>query len=118
WRGGTAVHYVLHYDRFVTSFGVWLREHMTPGLAHGMTWSTLGMEWALSGVGVRLHRVARGHRPVHEPRCLRPRDDRVRAEPAARQRLGRADPLVDPLPPAPAPRVHLANDVAVDRCAA
>src|SRR6185295_13426029 len=47
WREGSAVHYVLHHDRLVTSFGVWLREHMSPGMGHAMTWSTLGMEGAL-----------------------------------------------------------------------
>jgi hypothetical protein len=47
WREGTAVHYVLHLDRLVTGFGAWLRTRLTPGMAHAMTWSTLGMEWML-----------------------------------------------------------------------
>jgi hypothetical protein len=28
WREGSAIHYVLHFDRLVTPFGVWLRHHM------------------------------------------------------------------------------------------
>jgi hypothetical protein len=47
WREGSAVHYVLHLDRLVTPFGAWLRERMSPAMAHAMTWSTLGMEWTL-----------------------------------------------------------------------
>jgi hypothetical protein len=63
WRDGSAVHYVLHLDRLVTTFGVWLREHMTPGVARAMTWSTLGIEWTLpflllAPLGVRASRRA------------------------------------------------------------
>jgi hypothetical protein len=47
WREGSAVHYVLHYDRLVTPFGVWLRERLSPDGARAMTWSTLAIEWAL-----------------------------------------------------------------------
>jgi hypothetical protein len=47
WREGTAVHYVLHLDRLVTPFGVWLREGLSPTAARVMTWSTLVMEWSL-----------------------------------------------------------------------
>jgi hypothetical protein len=62
WRDGSAVHYVLHYDRFVTSFGVWLRERMTPGMARAMTWSTLGMEWVLPWLILSPFAVARCRR--------------------------------------------------------
>ena len=47
WRDGTAVNYVLHLDRLVTWFGVWLRYRMTPGLSHALTWSSLAIEWSL-----------------------------------------------------------------------
>ncbi|HMC95112.1 MAG TPA: HTTM domain-containing protein [Polyangia bacterium] len=47
WRDGTAVNYVLHLDRLVTWFGVWLRHRMTPGLSHALTWSSLVIEWSL-----------------------------------------------------------------------
>jgi hypothetical protein len=47
WRDGTAVHYVLHLDRMVTPFGLWLRARMTPSLSRVMTWSALATEWTL-----------------------------------------------------------------------
>jgi hypothetical protein len=47
WLNGTAVHYVLHLDRLVTWFGVWLRHRMTLGLSRVMTYSALGTEWSL-----------------------------------------------------------------------
>jgi Vitamin K-dependent gamma-carboxylase len=47
WRDGSAVHYVLHLDRLVTAFGLWLRGWITPGLARAMTWTSLGIEWSL-----------------------------------------------------------------------
>jgi hypothetical protein len=47
WRQGTAVHVVLHQDRMVTAFGVWMRPHMTLGLSRVLTYSSLAMETAL-----------------------------------------------------------------------
>jgi hypothetical protein len=47
WRDGSAVHYVLHLDRFVTPLGVWMRPHMTPELSRVMSWSALCIEWSL-----------------------------------------------------------------------
>jgi hypothetical protein len=47
WRDGSAVHYVLHLDRLVTGFGLWLRGWMPPGLARALTWTSLGIEGAL-----------------------------------------------------------------------
>jgi hypothetical protein len=47
WRDGSAVHYVLHLDRLVTPFGVWLRGWMSPSLARALTWTSLGIEWTL-----------------------------------------------------------------------
>ncbi len=63
WMNGTAVHYVLHLDRLVTWFGVWLRLHMTPGLSRVMTYAALATEWSLpflliSPVAVRVCRRA------------------------------------------------------------
>ena len=45
WRNGEAVHYALHLDKFVTPFGVWMREHLSPELIRVMTWSVLATEW-------------------------------------------------------------------------
>jgi hypothetical protein len=47
WRDGSAVHYVLHLDRLVTWFGVWLRHWMPVWLARALTWGSLGIEGAL-----------------------------------------------------------------------
>jgi len=47
WRDGSAVHYVLHLDRLVTPFGLWLRGWIPPGLARAMTWTSLGIEGSL-----------------------------------------------------------------------
>ena len=44
WRTGSAVHYVIHQDRMVTWFGVWLRPHMTLGLSRVLSWSALATE--------------------------------------------------------------------------
>jgi hypothetical protein len=44
WMDGSAVHYTLHQDRLVTSFGVWLREHMPYPALQGLTWGTLAVE--------------------------------------------------------------------------
>jgi predicted DCC family thiol-disulfide oxidoreductase YuxK len=44
WRQGTAVHYVLHQDRIVTMFGVWMRPHMTVWLSRVLSWGSLATE--------------------------------------------------------------------------
>jgi predicted DCC family thiol-disulfide oxidoreductase YuxK len=47
WRQGTAVHYVLHQDRMVTWFGVWMRPHMSLALSRVLSWSALATEAVL-----------------------------------------------------------------------
>jgi predicted DCC family thiol-disulfide oxidoreductase YuxK len=47
WRHGTAVHYVIHQDRMVTWFGVWIRPHMTLALSRVLSWSALATEAVL-----------------------------------------------------------------------
>jgi hypothetical protein len=47
WREGSAVHYVLHLDRLVTGFGVWLRQALPTPLARALTYGTLVIEWSL-----------------------------------------------------------------------
>jgi predicted DCC family thiol-disulfide oxidoreductase YuxK len=44
WRQGTAVHYVLHQDRMITWFSVWMRPHMTLWLSRILSWSALATE--------------------------------------------------------------------------
>ena len=44
WRDGSAVHYTLHQDRMVTSFGVWFREWMPMAVGQWLTWSALAIE--------------------------------------------------------------------------
>ncbi len=44
WREGSVVHYLLHQDRTVTTLGLWVREHMGPGLSKMLTWSMLSIE--------------------------------------------------------------------------
>jgi predicted DCC family thiol-disulfide oxidoreductase YuxK len=44
WHSGSAVHYVIHQDRMVTWFGVWLRPHMTMALSRVLSWSALATE--------------------------------------------------------------------------
>jgi predicted DCC family thiol-disulfide oxidoreductase YuxK len=47
WRDGVAISYVLEMDKFVTTFGVWLRDLGLPlGLDHALTWGTLVIEGA------------------------------------------------------------------------
>jgi hypothetical protein len=46
WREGSAVHYVLHLDRLVTGFGVWLRAAPT-WVMRALTYGTLAIEWSL-----------------------------------------------------------------------
>lgn len=45
WRDGSAVHYALHLDKFVTWPGVWMREHLPMQAIRWLTWSTLATEW-------------------------------------------------------------------------
>jgi predicted DCC family thiol-disulfide oxidoreductase YuxK len=47
WRQGTAVHYVLHQDRMVTWFAVWMRPHMTLWLSRALSWGALATEGLL-----------------------------------------------------------------------
>ncbi|HXI55891.1 MAG TPA: HTTM domain-containing protein, partial [Polyangia bacterium] len=47
WRQGSAVHMVLHQDRMVTAFGVWMRPHMTPLLSRALSYGSLVMEGLL-----------------------------------------------------------------------
>jgi hypothetical protein len=44
WASGSALHYVLHQDRLVTSLGVWLRENLSPGQLAAITKITLVIE--------------------------------------------------------------------------
>lgn len=46
WTSGQAVHYALHQDKFVTWFGVWMREHLPTAAFRGLTWTTLAVEWS------------------------------------------------------------------------
>jgi len=47
WRDGTAVYWLVHQERIVTGFGVWLREHLSLPAFQLFTYSTLVIEWAL-----------------------------------------------------------------------
>jgi hypothetical protein len=44
WKAGTAVHYVLHQERIVTTLGVWAREHLPLAATKALTRLTLGIE--------------------------------------------------------------------------
>jgi hypothetical protein len=44
WRVGTAVHYVLHQERIVTTLGVWAREHLPLATTKVLTRLTLAIE--------------------------------------------------------------------------
>jgi predicted DCC family thiol-disulfide oxidoreductase YuxK len=44
WLDGSAVHYVLHQDRLVKPFGIWLREHASPGALAFLTRATIVTE--------------------------------------------------------------------------
>ena len=44
WRDGTAVHYVLHQDRMVTWFAVWMRPYMALWLSRILSWGSLAAE--------------------------------------------------------------------------
>jgi hypothetical protein len=45
WQNGSAIHYALHLDKFVTPIGVWMREQLVPDVFRVMTWSVLATEW-------------------------------------------------------------------------
>jgi hypothetical protein len=45
WTDGCAVHYALHQDKYVTWFGVWMREHLAADSFRFLTWTTLRVEW-------------------------------------------------------------------------
>jgi hypothetical protein len=45
WRQGQAVYYALHQDKYVTWFGVLVREQLSIGAFKAVTWSTLAIEW-------------------------------------------------------------------------
>jgi hypothetical protein len=47
WRTGSAVHYVLHQDRMVTSLGVWARPYMTLLLSRVLSYGSLVVESVL-----------------------------------------------------------------------
>jgi predicted DCC family thiol-disulfide oxidoreductase YuxK len=46
WRTGTAIHYVLHQERIVTTLGLWLRPHVTLAGSKLLTYATLAVEAA------------------------------------------------------------------------
>ena len=45
WRDGTAVHYALHQDKYVTALGVLMREQLPVEALRVLTWSVLTTEW-------------------------------------------------------------------------
>jgi hypothetical protein len=45
WLSGHAVHYALHQDKYVTAFGVWMREQWPPFMLQWLTWGVLATEW-------------------------------------------------------------------------
>jgi hypothetical protein len=47
WRGGSAIHYMLHAEGLVTALGLWVRGWLTPGQSRLLTWSALTIEGAL-----------------------------------------------------------------------
>ncbi|HKU44476.1 MAG TPA: hypothetical protein VJR89_40225 [Polyangiales bacterium] len=62
WLKGDAVHYALHLDKYVTGFGVWMREHVPAEWLRRLTWSVLGVEWLgfaliISPIGSRYTRT-------------------------------------------------------------
>ena len=96
WRQGTAVHYVLHQDRMVTWFAVWMRPYMALWLSRILSWGSLVTESMLpvlllapvQKVSARRVAIVSHHRaaprvPVlHQPGDLFVRDDRLHAVPA------------------------------------
>jgi hypothetical protein len=47
WRGGTAIHYMLHSEGLVTALGLWVRGWLTPRQSQVLTWSALTIEGIL-----------------------------------------------------------------------
>jgi predicted DCC family thiol-disulfide oxidoreductase YuxK len=47
WRTGSAVAYVIHQDRMVTWFSIWLRPYMTLWLSRILSWGALATEAVL-----------------------------------------------------------------------
>jgi Vitamin K-dependent gamma-carboxylase len=47
WMEGTAVHYVFHLDRLVTTLGVWMRDKLSLWQIKALTYGALGIEWSL-----------------------------------------------------------------------
>jgi hypothetical protein len=45
WTSGHAVHYALHQDKYVTAFGVWMREQWPAYTLQWLTWGVLATEW-------------------------------------------------------------------------
>jgi len=45
WRDGTAIHYALHQDKFVTWFGVWMRERIPSALLAQLGRAVIATEW-------------------------------------------------------------------------
>jgi predicted DCC family thiol-disulfide oxidoreductase YuxK len=48
WRNHSAIYYFLYQDRIVTSFGVWVRQHVPYGFLAALTRMTLVVEGTLS----------------------------------------------------------------------
>jgi hypothetical protein len=62
WTKGYAVHYALHLDKYVTTLGVWMREHLPSEALRWVTWSVLCTEWLgftliISPIGARYTRT-------------------------------------------------------------
>jgi hypothetical protein len=47
WRGGSAIHYLLHSEGLVTALGLWVRGWLTPRQSQVLTWSALTIEGML-----------------------------------------------------------------------
>jgi hypothetical protein len=47
WRGGSAIHYMLHSEGLVTALGLRVRGWLTPGRSQVLTWSALTVEGIL-----------------------------------------------------------------------
>lgn len=62
WTQGTAVHYALHLDKYVTGLGVWMRENLPGEVLRWLTWSVLSVEWIafaliIAPIGARFTRT-------------------------------------------------------------
>jgi hypothetical protein len=47
WRGGSAIHYMLHSEGLVTALGLWVRGWLSPRQSQALTWSALAIEGGL-----------------------------------------------------------------------